>query len=1031
MKPIRLTMTAFGPYKDQEIIDFTELKEHKLFVVSGNTGAGKTTLFDGICFALFGSASGEDRGEIRMMRSHFASDDVHTSVAFEFELQGRRYRLLRQLAHVKEGNKSATGEKYEFYEQTDDGEVPCVDRQMVSEINTKVQALVGLTEDQFKQIVMLPQGEFRKLLTSETDNKEAILRKIFRTEPYQWFTTRMKAKRTEAEKELSLAQDRMQQHLAHIQEAIPDRDESRLTDVFKQEHWNPDQVLDGLDSEHHHYETEAKTFKEEVDQRKKFYDKMFGDYHEAKQINAKFDQLKEKEESLKELQEKQPEMNVKQKQLEQAEKAATIAIYETYHRDAMKDKEAKTKALKQAEDQLQAAVKQREEAESRYNQEKEKQPERERTQQDLNHYQELFPIVENADRQINQLKHLNEKLKQEQSVLGENETAQNQLKQDLEQLRMVISQDEQATETLSAKKDQYKDMTETGKKFRSYLDGCEAYTVMQNDLKKTYAAYEANKKQFDRLEERWIKGQATVLARHLHDGEPCPVCGSTGHPDKAIHQDEVPTKSDFDEARALLNKAHEVYLSEKAALESKGEAIKADKMHLDAFEFTKLSEAKAQFDAYLEEARALKEEINGLNDKAERLKKKRQERETKEKELSTLTETIQERRKSLQELELKYATEQAQYDTNISRIPEDLRSLKAMEEKIQALTAKKKELDQAWDQAQKSFSDATQEETSRKTALQGAKSQLNDSETNAKKAEDQFRNEIKKAGFESEEDYRSAVMAEEMRHGLKKEIETHQSHLQSLTQQVADLNKELTGQEQKDLKAMEDELQSAEKALEEANRQWTKTSELATQIKHAMTNITEAIRNTKEKEENFQVVADLHDMIRGQNSSKISFERYIQIEFLEHIITAANQRLYRISNGQYHLVRSDRQESRGKQSGLSLDVYDAYTGQNRDVKTLSGGEKFNASLSLALGMSDVIQSYQGGVVIDTMFIDEGFGSLDEESLHKVMDTLIDLQKSGRTIGVISHVQEMKTVFPAILEVKKTPEGYSQTRFIVS
>ena len=194
--------------------------------------------------------------------------------------------------------------------------------------------------------------------------------------------------------------------------------------------------------------------------------------------------------------------------------------------------------------------------------------------------------------------------------------------------------------------------------------------------------------------------------------------------------------------------------------------------------------------------------------------------------------------------------------------------------------------------------------------------------------------------------------------------------------------------------------------------------------------IVDAEKRVAHLEKQLYIITDLYDVVRGQNSSKISFERYLQIEFLEQIIMVANERLKRLSNGQFLLMRSERQESRGKQSGLGLDVFDAYTGQTRDVKTLSGGEKFNASLCLALGMADVIQSFQGGVSIDTMFIDEGFGSLDEESLNKAIDTLIDLQKSGRMIGVISHVQELKNAIPAILEVKKTKEGYSQTKFVI-
>ena len=196
----------------------------------------------------------------------------------------------------------------------------------------------------------------------------------------------------------------------------------------------------------------------------------------------------------------------------------------------------------------------------------------------------------------------------------------------------------------------------------------------------------------------------------------------------------------------------------------------------------------------------------------------------------------------------------------------------------------------------------------------------------------------------------------------------------------------------------------------------------------------EKINSTSERitplEQQVHRIIDLYDVLRGQNHVKISFERYVQIEYLEQIIHAANERLKHMSNGQFQLLRSERQETHGRQSGLGLDVYDAYTGQTRDVKTLSGGEKFNASLCLALGMADVIQSFQGSIRIDTMFIDEGFGSLDEESLNKAIDTLVDLQKSGRMIGVISHVAELKASMPAILEVEKLKEGYSKTRFVI-
>lgn len=216
MQPLRLTLNAFGPYKEKETIDFDELQGNTLFVISGKTGAGKTTLFDGIAFALYGKASGSDREDQRMLRSDFADEDIHTSAELVFQIQDKTYRIFRQLGHVKKGNKSKTGDKCEFYEIREKGEFPCVDRQMVSEIDQKVEEIIGLTPDQFKQIVMLPQGEFRKLLTSGTENKEEILRRLFKTEHYKYMNELLKEKKAKLEQENQRILNRMEQLRAQI-----------------------------------------------------------------------------------------------------------------------------------------------------------------------------------------------------------------------------------------------------------------------------------------------------------------------------------------------------------------------------------------------------------------------------------------------------------------------------------------------------------------------------------------------------------------------------------------------------------------------------------------------------------------------------------------------------------------------------------------------------------------------------------------------------------------------------------------------
>lgn len=265
---------------------------------------------------------------------------------------------------------------------------------------------------------------------------------------------------------------------------------------------------------------------------------------------------------------------------------------------------------------------------------------------------------------------------------------------------------------------------------------------------------------------------------------------------------------------------------------------------------------------------------------------------------------------------------------------------------------------------------------------------------------------------------------------MKRLVEEFKSAHAALILQIAELERELVEK----TRPIPDQLQETIAKLKEQLEQLT--TELHTVLTYKQealrlhTAIEKAAEQFRELELRQQQVSDIYQMLKGDNALKISFERYILIEFLEQILHAANARLNDLSNGQFKLERSDRLETRGKQSGLGLDVYDAYTGQNRDVKSMSGGEKFNASLCLALGMTDVIQAYQGGVSIEMMFIDEGFGSLDEDSLNKAIATLIDLQKSGRMIGVISHVHELKQAFPAVLEVSKTKEGHSRTAILL-
>src|SRR5690625_60437 len=329
LKPLRLSMTAFGPYKTTEVIDFTKLNDHHLFVISGATGAGKTTIFDGICFALYGSASGSDRENITMLRSHFADDHVHTAVELVFELKGRIYRVLRQLGHTKKGNKTRTGEKYEFVEYVDGEEIPCVDRQMVSEINDKLEQLIGLTQDQFKQIVLLPQGEFRKLLTSESGNKEAILRRLFKTERYQQMNHLLKERRDEVEQQFKQEQQMLQHYMKSIASSLEMREESEVFALLENEYYQPNQVVDALITEEQHYQKKVIAEEKQVTVTRQQLDEKQQAFFAAKAMNERFEQLAEKKAQRRALEKEQTEMKEKEQALAAAERASKLIPYET------------------------------------------------------------------------------------------------------------------------------------------------------------------------------------------------------------------------------------------------------------------------------------------------------------------------------------------------------------------------------------------------------------------------------------------------------------------------------------------------------------------------------------------------------------------------------------------------------------------------------------------------------------------------------------------------------------------------------
>lgn len=1029
MKPLLLKMTAFGPYKDTEVIDFRELENNRLFVISGNTGAGKTTIFDGISFALYGSASGTDRDNYTMLRSDFADDDIHTAVELEFELNHRIYRILRQLGHVKKGNKTRTGERYEFYEKIEDKEVPCVDRQIVSEIDQKVEEIMGITQDQFKQIVMLPQGEFRKLLTSQTENKEEILRRLFKTEPYKYMSERLKVKKDHMEDAFKQEQQVKNNYIQNIHATLPDREGSMLFNILAEEHYNVNQLIAGLEQEIKYYEQQIIVDEQTYKKAYLTHDQQNAVYHQAKSVNERFEELASKEHQLKELDAQASQFRQKEQQFQNAERASQIEPYEKQAIEWQKDEQIKTKAVETASVAQKKADNNFIIVNQKYDEEKAKKDKREEISNQVERLKNYLPTVKEIDGRKQALTNLEKKTQENFSLLEQVLKTIQEKHNSIESIDQQIKKLEENVSKLPDIQEKLTDMREQAVILKDYIKLSQQQTKFDERLNQTQKSFYHIKSEYTALEKVWLNNQASVLATHLHDGDACPVCGSYDHPQKAIDGENEVTREQLEAFRKKLDLEDSDYRTAVANHKVNQQQLKSKEEEVKQYDIP-LETADKVYNELVEVGKKLKTEEDHLKIAREQLVSLKKNREQMAQEVKELEKEKVKSEQAYQEKKTLYETEKAVFQDRLIKIPEEVQVLSELEKKISETDRKKLSLEKSWEDAQQNLQLAKEHQTKAVIHFKNAMNQQEETKLKRKDVEKQFTEALNESSFESNDMYQLAKMTVEERQNLKNEIDQYKQNVITLKHQVKELKQVLTEKTKIDITSLEERLIELKEEYELAFNEWNQSKGYLKAASKLKTNITQANKKVKKREKELGIITDLYDVVRGHNQPRISFERYLQIEYLEQIIDASNQRLKRLSNGQFLLKRSDRQEARGRQSGLAFDVYDAYTGQVRDVKTLSGGEKFNTSLCLALGMSDVIQSFQGNISIETMFIDEGFGSLDEESLNKAIDTLIDLQQSGRMIGVISHVQDLKDTFPAVLEVKKTKEGYSKTKFKV-
>ena len=913
MRPVNLTISAFGPYAGETSIPLEMLGDRGLYLITGDTGAGKTTIFDAITFALYGEASGNNR-EAGMLRSKYADPKTPTFVEMEFIYQRKRYRIRRNPEYLrpKDRGEGFTTQRADA-ELTFPDDRPAVTK--AKEVTKAVTELIGLDRNQFTQIAMIAQGDFLKLLFAKTEERSRIFREIFSTKPYLLFQEKMKAASGELQKQF---EDLNKSILQYMKDIVCEEDDVLVLDVKKLQSGKA--VASTADT--------MGLLERLIEKDKERLDVCRKEMAEAeKKIEAVNQRLGRAEAARK-----------AEKELERA-------------RTILEEKEPLLGELEEKNEAAKKMTAKRDRLVVRIGTEREK----------LKQYEELDFWKRKQKELVDLEENEKKKLELSQKAYAELGGKMQEKKEKLEALKdsetRLAKLEAQAKETVSKK--------EAYVRLFGMMEKCERAKKELQAAQRTYAVFsekaQRKKRELALMEKAFYDEQAGILAGNLKEGDACPVCGATHHPQLAKPAKLAPGKEEIDR----IKKEVEIMEGETARLSSeagrqKGQTDAAGKAVFQQAESLGCApdEARNRFAEVERLEKQQSEELRSMQKLVE--EKNRLEREIpKEEECQKeLFGRIQEGEKCV----ISLSKEAENAGRQIARIVETLegRDKLSAQKWIAEMEKEKKAIETSMRMAQEKF--------------EACRKQVSDSRLKIATLEKQM------AGIEVPDMER-----------LREELQISGVEKKEIQKKINAVNLRLDTN-----KKVRSSIGRRSEELSEIERRWTQVREISDTV---------------------------NGKIRGGEKEKIKFETYIQMTYFDRIIRRANLRFMVMSGGQYELKRRIETENRQSQSGLELDVIDHYNGSERSVKTLSGGEAFKASLSLALGLSDEIQSSAGGIQLDTMFVDEGFGSLDEESLEQAMKALNGLTEGNRLVGIISHVPELKNrIGKQIVVVKKNLGG---------
>lgn len=982
MMPISLTLSAFGPYPDTITIDFESFQEDGLFLITGPTGSGKTMIFDAMIFALYGKTSGQIR-QTDSLRCDHALNEIPTFVEFSFSLHQQNYTIKRNPKYYLEGKK--TPKQPSALLILPDGKMV----EGIKEVNQKMISLLGVDDQQFKQICMIAQGEFTKLIMASSDEREKVLRELFHSETYQKLEEKLKVHLKTYQDKYDLLLNKRKDLMQELQ--VEDHQEylSKQTKLIASQQKEYDDLKKDLDQKKQQlqlYRLQNQRLIQLKDLKQQFQDlkKQENDYQE---LNKTVDTLKKAQETN----------YLYISYIKQQKKLQTLKL----------NQEDFLKQLKKLEKDYQEKKVQADFLDYKQQTKEKLQNQIQETKQLINQIYQYQNDYQNLQTLKQQYRMLDEEHK---LFLKKKEKIENGLQRDQER----IQSEQQVQSKYELIKQQYVRLNEQKVKVHQlsdYYDQILKLNENKSDLQEEYTVVEKQvdheKMQYNQMEKLYFRKQAGIFALQLKEDQPCPICGSLHHPHPAQIEKEDITKEKLDQqAKKVKQQEHRLQdILQKILLSNQKKEMLVKQTKQLSSELNIQEEISKEIfikelDHLSKDEKRMKKEYLELQDELKYIQKLKKSVALSLKDMSTYESKELKQAQSLENIQVQIHQLSGKLNDSLRQyeIGEVNKNYQQVQKEYRQLSLEIETIQQDYEKVKNKYLEI-------KTKI----SSLNQQIIQEQEIYDELDNKYHTAldAFINEEEFLNLKTQINQISILEKKYQDYLISLKSLNEQIISLENEVKDSTYVDLSSLSETIKEVNQQLREKNDDLEKLK-IDYSLKEKMIKDIQKINQQLEKDEDtYQRYLDLYNLASGKNNARVSIERYVLATYFENMLIYANVIMKQLSQGRYQLLRKDDAGKGRSQQGLELDVFDQESGNIRSIKTLSGGESFKAALSLALGLSRMVQDYAGGIELNTLFIDEGFGSLDSQSLDQAMNCLMELHHENKLIGIISHVSDLK------------------------